>query len=169
MAGERTLVQYQMDAYTDLRENNISVLPAGHQLEAYESRAIGDAILVVSHPFEDIGNWTSRLFLPDGSILDLPKDTEDAYYRYLAVSGQWFFYMENQRDPTPNVTRWITELRAMDLETGESYLVSTEYDPYFAVTDGNWFYSYGDYTNCYQLEYDDQGIPCGLTLIESNI
>ena len=169
VAGERTLVQYQMDAYTDLRENNISVLPAGHQLNAYESRAIGDAILVVSHPFEDIGNWTSRLFLPDGSILDLPKDTEDAYYRYLAVSGQWFFYMENQRDPTPNVTRWITELRAMDLETGESYLVSTEYDPYFAVTDGNWFYSYGDYTNCYQLEYNDQGIPCGLTLIEERI
>ena len=29
VAGERTLVQYQMDAYTDLRENNISVLPGG--------------------------------------------------------------------------------------------------------------------------------------------
>ena len=59
-------------------------------------------------------------------------------------------------------------LDCVDLETGESYEVSPTYI-YFAVTDGNWFYSYGDYTNCYQLEYDDQGIPCGLTLIESNI
>ncbi len=169
VVGERTLVEYQMDDYTDLRENNVSVLPDGHQLEEYESRTIGDAILVISHPFEDMGDWTTQLFLPDDTILELPKDTEDAHYRYLAVSGQWLFYTDNQRDPTPNVTRWITELRAMDLNTMESYLVSTEYDPYFAVTDGNWFYSYGDYTNCYQLEYNDQGIPCGMTLMEEHI
>jgi len=112
---------------------------------------------------------TYRLFLPDGRNLDLPKDTEDTYYRFLAVSGQWLFYTSHEKDPTPNVTKFYTELRAMDVNTQESYLVSTEYDPYFAVTDGNWFYSYGDYTDCYQLEYNDQGIPCGLTLIEKDI
>lgn len=178
VAGERTLVQYQMNFpigteypgwerdvadgvyyYNDLRENGVSVLPQGHQLEEYESRAIGDAILVVSHPFEDRGNWTSQLFLEDGTTRELPKDREGTYYRYLAVSDQWLFYY---------ISGDKNALMAMDLETGESYEVSPTYI-YFAVTDGNWFYSYGDYTNCYQLEYDDQGIPCGLTLIESNI
>ncbi len=101
--------------------------------------------------------------------LGLPATKEDIFYTYLDVADQWLFYTSHQKDPTPNVTKFYTELRAMDLNTQESHLVSTEYDPYFAVTDGNWFYSYGDYTNCYQLEYNGQGIPCGLTLIEKDI
>ncbi|MBR5792582.1 MAG: hypothetical protein IKY34_05700 [Ruminiclostridium sp.] len=169
VARDRILVKNLTDDHTDLLENGVSVLPQGHKLAEEETRAIGDAILVTSYPAEDMGDWSSRLFLADGRILDLPKDTEDTYYRFLTVSDQWLFYTSHEKDPTPNVTKFYTKLRAMDLNTMESYLVSTEYDPYFAVTDGNWFYSYGDYTNCYQLEYNDQGIPCGLTLIEERI
>ena len=170
VAGDRILVHNLTDDDSDLLENGVSVLPQGHKLDTEDTRAIGDAILMASYPADAATTeCTHQLFLPDGRNLDLPKGTEDTYYRFLAVSGQWLFYTSHEKDPTPNVTRWITELRAMDLETGESYLVSTEYAPYFAVTDGNWFYSYGDYTDCYQLEYNDQGIPCGLTLIEKDI
>ncbi len=188
LAGDRTLTQYQMDYpsgteypdwerdvkdglyyYNDLRENGISVLPQGHQLEESESRVIGDAILVVCHPFEDRSDWTYQLFLADGRILDLPRDTKGTTHRFLAVSGQWLFYSVHISDPTPNVTKVTSELRVMDLNTMETYLISSECDPYHAVTDGNWFYSCRDTTNCYQLEYNAQGIPCGLTLIESNI
>lgn len=188
VAGERTLEQYQVDYpegteypnwefdvehdlyyYTDLREKGESLLPPGTQIEDYETRAIGDGILVVYHPFEDYGQWSAKLFLADGADLDLPKDTEGIWRQYLAVSGKWLFYTETREAEKNGVTIRRSTLQAMDLDAGETYLVQEDMNLNRAVTDGVWFYTCGDATDCYKLEYTPEGIPCGLTLVENDI
>ena len=49
-------------------------------------------------------------------------------------------------------------------------LVQNECGPLRLITDGTWCYlSDGNTTDCYRLEHDGQGRPCGLTLVEETI
>ena len=53
---------------------------------------------------------------------------------------------------------------------GEEVLVQNECGPLRLITDGTWCYlSDGNTTDCYRLEHDGQGRPCGLTLVEETI
>ena len=101
--------------------------------------------------------------------LGLPATKEDIFYTYLEVSDQWLFYVASIPKYVEGHNRSVTELWAMDLETEERHLVQDEIILHQVVTDGTWLYDCDGKTDCYQLEYNDQGIPCGLTLIESNI
>lgn len=101
--------------------------------------------------------------------LGLPAQQEDVTYSYLDVADQWLFYTAHTPKFPAEIKQSITELWVMDVETQERYLVQEDVDFQSGVTDGTWLYSYENYTNCYQLEYNGQGIPCGLTLVEDSI
>lgn len=101
--------------------------------------------------------------------MDLVLDEGDVHDEYLAVSGNWLFYTEQQPNPTPGMSGSVSALWVMDLDTGERHLVEEKLCIYQAVTDGTWLYHYGSYTVCYRVEYDEAGVPCGLTLVESGI
>ena len=151
--------------YTDLRENGVSVLPEGMKGSAQE---IGDGVLAVYQPLDESGGRQGLLLLADGRNVDLVLDEGDVHYEYLAVSGPWLFYTQQQPNPTPGMSGSIYALWVMDLDTGEKHLVEERYI-FQAVTDGTWLYDYGSYTVCYRVEYDEAGVPCGLTLVESGI
>ena len=103
-----------------------------------------------------------RLGLPVGNAGEF-------WYAYPAFSDPWLFFVKEWPNENPDIQTYHAQLWAMNVETQESYLVSEDVTPYQAVTDGNWFYTCGGDTDCYQLEYNDQGIPCGLNLIEARI
>ncbi len=184
LAGDRLLEEYRVDYpegteypgwefdkkegfyhYTDLRENGVSVLPEGMKGSAQE---IGDGVLAVYQPLDESGGRQGLLLLADGRNVDLVLDEGDVHYEYLAVSGNWLFYTQQQPNPTPGMSGSIYALWVMDLDTGERHLVEERYI-FQAVTDGTWLYDYGNYTSCYRVEHDEAGVPCGLTLVESGI
>lgn len=101
--------------------------------------------------------------------LGLPATKEDIFYTYLDVADQWLFYIASVPKYVEGQNRSVTELWAMDIETQKRYLIQDEIILHQVVTDGTWLYDCDRNTNCYQLEYNDQGIPCGLTLIEEDI
>lgn len=101
--------------------------------------------------------------------LGLPATKEDIFYTYLEVSDQWLFYIASIPKYVEGHNRSLTELWAMDTETQERHLVQDEITLHQVVTDGKWLYDCNRKTDCYQLEYNTDGIPCGLTLIEENI
>lgn len=101
--------------------------------------------------------------------LGLPYEDGETWYGYLDVAGKWLFYTKRWPNEDPRIQTSHAQLLAMDVDTGERYLVSEEVTPYMAVTDGVWFYTCGDATDCYKLEYTPDGVPCGLTLVENDI
>ena len=101
--------------------------------------------------------------------LGLPATKEDIFYTYLDVADQWLFYITNIPKYVEGHNRSVTELWAMDIETQERHLVQDEIILHQVVTDGTWLYDCDRNTTCYQVEYNSQGIPCGLTLIEERI
>lgn len=123
------------------------------------------------------------LTVPAGEVMDqearrlgLPEvgqpvleDGREVSYSSLTLTDRWLFYTKSWPDEDPAIATWHRQLRAMDRGSGESYLVQEETDLYQVVTDGTWLYRCGDATDCYRLEYTDEGIPCGLTLIEERI
>lgn len=107
-----------------------------------------------------------RLGLPEGSV---ETEEGEAYYWSVALADKWLFYGKEWPNEDPRIADYQFQFLAMDVDTGESYLVSEEVKPHIAVTDGVWFYTCGDATDCYKLEYTPEGIPCGLTLVENDI
>lgn len=107
-----------------------------------------------------------RLGLPEGSVVE---NGQESWHAYLAFADPWLFYAKEFPDENPAIAVNHSQLWAMDVETEEQYLVQDDIALYQVVTDGNWFYNCGGDTDCYQLEYSDDGIPCGLTLIEERI
>lgn len=107
-----------------------------------------------------------RLGLPEGTV---ETEEGEVSYGYLDLADQWLFYVKRWPNEDPRIAAYHAQLLAMDVDTGESYLVSEEVTPYVAVTDGVWFYTCGDATDCYKLEYTPEGVPCGLTLVENDI
>ena len=107
-----------------------------------------------------------RLALSQGTVME---NGEENWYNYLAFAAPWLFYVKQFPNENPAIAAYHSQLWVMNVETEERYLVQDEIEPYHMVTDGNWFYICGGDTDCYQLEYNDQGIPCGLTLIEERI
>jgi len=101
--------------------------------------------------------------------LGLPATKEDIFYTYLDVADQWLFYITNIPKYVEGHNRSVTELWAMDIDTQERHLVQDEIILHQVVTDGTWLYDCDRNTTCYQVEYNDQGIPCGLTLIQEKI
>ena len=90
---------------------------------------------------------------------------------YLAVADGWLYFTNRTWAALDNGGRrqeW--SLWARQLETGEEVLVQNECGPLRLITDGTWCYlSDGNTTDCYRLEHDGQGRPCGLTLVEETI
>ena len=60
------------------------------------------------------------------------------------------------------------QLRAQHLDTGEDVLIEDDLWGNQVVTDGTWCYcTNGSTTDCYRLDWDGQGRPTGLVLVES--
>ena len=128
--------------------------------------------------FDEAGNYlcdaTGYLLLtPAGRdyILPEPEDPEDSTRDYLAVADGWLYFTNRTWAALDNGGRrqeW--SLWARQLETGEEVLGQNECGPLRLITDGTWCYlSDGNTTDCYRLEHDGQGRPCGLTLVEETI
>ena len=168
--------------WTDLQEDGRSLLPPG-TMGAGEQAAIeipGGLLIgyASKNRFDEAGNYlcdaTGYLLLtPAGRdyILPEPEDPEDSTRDYLAVADGWLYFTNRTWAALDNGGRrqeW--SLWARQLETGEEVLVQNECGPLRLITDGTWCYlSDGNTTDCYRLEHDGQGRPCGLTLVEETI
>lgn len=168
--------------WTELQEDGRSLLPPG-TMGAGEQAAIeipGGLLIgyASKNRFDEAGNYlcdaTGYLLLtPAGRdyILPEPEDPEDSTRDYLAVADGWLYFTNRTWAALDNGGRrqeW--SLWARQLETGEEVLVQNECGPLRLITDGTWCYlSDGNTTDCYRLEHDGQGRPCGLTLVEETI
>lgn len=168
-------VTYNEYFWLDLLENGTSVLPEGTEADETEIHEIGDGILVgylsrnrTDENGEGLRWATNWLLLTADGQRELPMRQKNGQVpQYLAVTDHWLFYSLSGVPGIP------PSVQVMDLNTGESYEVASERYPSLAVTDGTWFYVYSGTssgaTSCYKLEYNEQGVPCGLTLVEENI
>ena len=62
------------------------------------------------------------------------------------------------------------QLRAQHLDTGEDVLIEDDLWGNQVVTDGTWCYLSDEITTtCCRLDWDGQGRPCGLTVVEKGL
>ena len=111
------------------------------------------------------------LLTPDGGTYDLPAGPEEEGRTYLAAARGWVYYLATvSREREHGAVLPLQVLQARNLATGEEVPVAEGVLCTAMVTDGAWcFLTNGATTDCYSLTTDDQGRPCGLTLVEQTI
>ena len=166
--------------WTDIRENNVSLLPPG-TMEGQSDTAqdFRGGLLVGYCPRETLdeqGNYvryaTGYLLLtPEGGTYDLPAGAEEDLRTYHAAAGEWVYFTQRAwEDRDAGGRRMTHPLWARNLHTGEEVQVAPDVPGDQVVTDGAWVYcSDGTTTDCYSLTTDDQGRPTGLTLVEEGL
>ena len=164
--------------WTDIRENNVSLLPPG-TMEGQSDTAqdFRGGLLVGYCPRETLdenGNYlryaTGYLLLTaDGATYDLPGPAQGEERTYHCAAGDWVYYSCRSWTATDTGGRRMTQqLRAQHLDTGEDVLIEDNLWGNQVVTDGTWCYcTNGSTTDCYRLDWDGQGRPTGLVLVES--
>lgn len=161
--------------WEDLQEDGISVLPQGTKRMDGLGGQLGDGCLVAytARPPYDEGETSSvenYLFLAEtGEILSVPNEIGGEYPTYVASAKGWLYYTSSDYD-NPDPAKRATYLGAWNLETGENRILEPQFRQTSVVTDGTWLYTGGGQrTNCYTIDHDAQGKPCGLTLVEEDI
>ena len=166
--------------WTDIRENNVSLLPPG-TMEGQSDTAqdFRGGLLVGYCPRETLdenGNYlqyaTGYLLLTaDGATYDLPGPAQGEERTYHCAAGDWVYYSCRSWTATDTGGRRMTQqLRAQHLDTGEDVLIEDNLWGNQVVTDGTWCYLSDEITTtCCRLEWDGQGRPCGLTVVEEGL
>lgn len=167
--------EYGLYFWYDLQENGKSILPQGTKLADGFGGQLGDGCLVAytARPPYDEGETSSvenYLFLAEtGEILSVPNEIGGEYPTYVASAKGWLYYTSSDYD-NPDPAKRATYLGAWNLETGENRILEPQFRQTSVVTDGTWLYTGGGQrTNCYTIDHDAQGKPCGLTLVEEDI
>lgn len=161
--------------WEDMQEDGTSVLPQGTKRMDGLGGQLGDGCLVAytARPPYDEGETSSvenYLFLAEtGEILSVPNEIGGEYPTYVASAKGWLYYTSSDYD-NPDPAKRATYLGAWNLETGENRILEPKFRQTSVVTDGTWLYTGGGQrTNCYTIDHDAQGKPCGLTLVEEDI
>lgn len=166
--------------WTDIRENNVSLLPPG-TMEGQSDTAqdFRGGLLVGYCPRETLdenGNYlryaTGYLLLTaDGATYDLPGPAQGEERTYHCAAGDWVYYSCRSWTATDTGGRRMTQqLRAQHLDTGEDVLIEDDLWGNQVVTDGTWCYLSDEITTtCCRLDWDGQGRPCGLTVVEKGL
>ena len=166
--------------WTDIRENGVSLLPPG-TMEGQSDTAqdFRGGLLVGYCPRETLdenGNYlryaTGYLLLTaDGATYDLPGPAQGEERTYHCAAGDWVYYSCRSWTATDTGGRRMTQqLRAQHLDTGEDVLIEDNLWGNQVVTDGTWCYLSDEITTtCCRLEWDGQGRPCGLTVVEEGL
>ena len=151
----------------DLQENGTSLLPPGAVAEA-PAQAFWGGLLAW---YTGQGTEGCLLLTPDGGTYDLPAGPEEEGRTYLAAARGWVYYLATvSREREHGAVLPLQVLQARNLATGEEVPVAEGVLCTAMVTDGAWcFLTNGATTDCYSLTTDDQGRPCGLTLVEQTI
>ena len=166
--------------WTDIRENGVSLLPPG-TMEGQSDTAqdFRGGLLVGYCPRETLdenGNYlryaTGYLLLTaDGATYDLPGPAQGEERTYHCAAGDWVYYSCRSWTATDTGGRRMTQqLRAQHLDTGEDVLIEDNLWGNQVVTDGTWCYLSDEITTtCCRLDWDGQGRPCGLTVVEKGL
>lgn len=170
-------LKYDLHYWIDFQENGVSLLPEGMVGDEFISSGLSGGILLGYYPMthqdeegNNIDGALDFLFLTqEGETYPLPREIEGLFPNYLGAAGGWIYYVSNDHE-NPDVSQRGYHLRAWNLETGETCLIQEKFGYQELVTDGHWLYKcLGGRTDCYTIDYDAQGKPCGLTLVEEDI
>lgn len=166
--------------WTDLRENGVSLLPPGTmEGQAEGAQDFRGGLLIGYCPRETLdeqGNYvryaTGYLLLtPEGGTYDLPAGAEEDLRTYHAAAGAWVYFTQRAWEDRDTGGRRMTHpLWARNLHTGEEVQVAPDVPGDQVVTDGAWCYLSDEITTtCCRLEWDGQGRPCGITVVEEGL
>ena len=111
------------------------------------------------------------LLTADGATYDLPGPAQGEERTYHCAAGDWVYYSCRSWTATDTGGRRMTQqLRAQHLDTGEDVLIEDNLWGNQVVTDGTWCYLSDEITTtCCRLDWDGQGRPCGLTVVEKGL
>lgn len=174
--GWETEQEMGMYCWYDLQEDGVSLLPQG-------TREMGvtamDGGLLVSYSTREVldenGNYdprpTGNLFLTEGGeIYDVPQESDGVWMDCRAHVDGWLYYYSDGDWENPDPSQRAAFLGAWNLTTGENRRLLQPFRYPDFTTDGHWLYASNDSrTNCYTIDLDAQGDPCGLTLVEEDI
>ena len=147
--------------WVDLREEGVSLLPAGAVAQAPTADFQGGLLAWYTAQGEGTGEGAYLLLPQAGGIYSLPAGPAGEARTYLAAAQGWVYYTARQEAGRG------TALWARNLATGEAVPLLERCNITGLVTDGTWCYcTNGSTTDCYRLDWDGQGRPTGLTLIE---
>lgn len=160
LVGERKLVlQPGDDEYSFvLTENGQLLLPEGQTVSVYANR-YGEELWFDVRDGDD-GQRTVYIARPNGEDTLLKSTCNYSG----SVAGGYAYWVENEPD----------EVWCMDTRTGESWPLATdaEMEFYELSTDGVHLVScvpWDDYQALWQVDYDTEGRPVGLTLADRDI
>ena len=166
-----------LDYWTDYLEDGVSLLPEGMIGDPFVSRSVSGGVLVGYYPMShldetgtEIAGAIHYLFLTEtGETYSLADKIQGLYPTYLGGAGDWIYFTSSDYE-NPDPAKRGYNLSVWNLETGETRLLQERFGQWEIVTDGQWLYaSNGGRTNCYTVDLDAQGDPCGLTLVEEDI
>ena len=147
--------------WVDLREKGVSLLPAGAVAQAPTADFQGGLLAWYTDQGEGTGEGAYLLLPQAGGVYSLPAGPAGEARTYLAAAQGWVYYTARQEASRG------TALWARNLATGEAVPLLERCNITGLVTDGTWCYcTNGSTTDCYRLDWDGQGRPTGLTLIE---
>lgn len=148
--------------WVDLREEGVSLLPAGAVAQAPTADFQGGLLAWYTDQGEGTGEGAYLLLPQAGGVYSLPAGPAGEARTYLAAAQGWVYYTARQEASRG------TALWARNLATGEAVPLLERCNITGLVTDGTWCYcTNGSTTDCYRLDWDGQGRPTGLVLVES--
>ena len=147
--------------WVDLREEGVSLLLAGTVAQAPTAAFQGGLLAWYTDQGEGTGEGAYLLLPQAGGVYSLPAGPAGEARTYLAAAQGWVYYTARQEASRG------TALWARNLATGEAVPLLERCNITGLVTDGTWCYcTNGSTTDCYRLDWDGQGRPTGLALIE---
>ena len=150
--------------WVDLREEGVSLLPAGTVAQAPTAAFQGGLLAWYTDQGEGTGEGAYLLLPQEGGVYSLPAGPAGEARTYLAAAQGWVYYTARQEASRG------TALWARNLATGEEVPLLERCNITGLVTDGAWcFLTNGSTTDCYSLTTDRQGRPTGLTLVERTL
>lgn len=148
--------------WVDLQEEGVSLLPAGTVAQAPTAAFQGGLLAWYTDQGEGTGEGAYLLLPQAGGVYSLPAGPAGEARTYLAAAQGWVYYTARQEAGRG------TALWARNLATGEAVPLLERCNITGLVTDGTWCYcTNGSTTDCYRLDWDGQGRPTGLVLVES--
>ena len=163
----------------DLQFEGRSLLPPGWRTDPGSCQDLGSVLSVGGWRYtgtdadgHQLSERKTFLFDADGSPVPFEAEPKEGVWLIpLAAWDGWLcFTRETQR---PGYDTPASDLMVRNIETGQERVLLEHARFLLVITDGTWLYSCDGsvtgHTDCWRIDYDDQGNPTGLTLIEDNI
>lgn len=153
----------------DLLRDGVSVVPKGWIAE--DCRRLGDALLLTFYREHPQPDYRHTLVTAAGETYDFTASRDEADRLFLTCWDGWLFCTEGRYDPERQTPRSCVTARRLD--TGETRVLLDRARFTTVVSDGTWLYSCDGsvtgHTDCWRIDWDEDGQPVGLTLVEEHI